>query len=309
MFGWSAEGKSIGVAVTGTDPVGRLTWVAQGRYGDRGTWRGGSLGVAWRGGRPLIGASLFYAEDHASRQHGGFAAPSTLDLDYAGALMLGELRRDNLTNVHRFRLGASAGRLGSAGEERVNRSLGFAEYRGAVLFTPGEWSIAPRIALQASVGRTGGSSWTRATVSGGAVVSYGKLGVRADASFGVVDDGAPPVELFALGGSAPPLFDPALLSQRVVMPALPAGLALGDRSASYRIALPGEGIRPYFWSASVGERLRDWHHVVGLEWSYDFDGLWAVGFPNTLFTCGIGYSLSAPLEHEARGYITLSYRP
>ena len=308
-FGWTAEGKGIGLALTGTDPVGRLTWVAQGRYGDRGTWRGASLGAAWRGTRPLIGASLFYTEDHASRQHGGFAAPEALDLDYLGALARVELHRDNLTNVHLFRLGASAGRLSSAGAARVDRSLGFAEYRGGILFTPGEWRIAPSFGLLGTAGRTGGSSWTRGIVSAGAVVAYGKLGLRADASFGVVSADAPVAELFALGGTEPPLFDSALLAQRVAMSALPAGLANGDRFASYRIALPGEGIRPYFWSASVGDGLRSWHHVVGLEWSYDFTGLWPVGLPNTLFTCGIGYSLSEPVKHEARGYLTLSYRP
>jgi hypothetical protein len=158
-------------------------------------------------------------------------------------------------------------------------------------------------------GRTGGSSWTRGIVSGGTVVSYGKYGIRADAMFGAVSGDAPIVERFALGGTLPPLFDPALFAQRIVMPAVPAGLSLGSRAASYRIGLPGEGIRPYFWSASVGDRLRDWHHVVGLEWTYDFEGLWSVGFPNTLFTCGIGYSLSEPLKHATRGYLALSYRP
>jgi hypothetical protein len=127
--------------------------------------------------------------------------------------------------------------------------------------------------------------------------------------FGAVSGDAPAVELFSLGGTAPPLFDRALLAQRVVMPALPTGLSLGTRAASYRIGLPGDGIRPYFWSASVGNGLRDWHHVVGLEWSYELTGLWSVGFPDTRFTCGIGYSLSEPFEHETRGYVALSYRP
>ena len=308
-FAWTAEGKSLGLAIAGTDPVGRLTWVAEGRYGDRGTWRGGSLGAAWRGTQPLVGASVFYSEDHASRQHGGFTAPAALDIDYWGGLARLELDRDHLTNVHRLRLGASAGRLNSAASNWVSRSLGFAEYRGAVVFSPGEWSIAPRIGLLGEAGRTGGSSWTRGIVSGGTVLSYGKYGIRADAMVGAVSGDAPIVERFALGGTLPPLFDPALFAQRIAMPALPAGLSLGSRAASYRIGLPGEGIRPYFWSASVGDRLRDWHHVVGLEWTYDFEGLWSVGFPNTLFTCGIGYSLSEPLKHETRGYVALSYRP
>jgi hypothetical protein len=308
-FAWTAEGKGVGLAVVGTDPVGRFTWVAQGRYGDRGTWRGGSLGAAWRGTRPLIGASIFYAEDHASRQHGGFAAPVALDIDYWGGLARLELERDNLTNVHRFRVGASSGRMSSAASEWMSRSLGFAEYRGGVVFSPGEWRVAPSIGVLGETGSTAGSTWSRGIVSGGAVVGYGRLGIRADAMFGAVSGDAPTVERFSLGGTAPPLFDRALLAQRVAMPALPTGLALGSRAASYRIGLPGEGIRPYFWSASVGDRLRDWHHVVGLEWSYDFTGLWSVGFPDTHFTCGIGYSLSAPLKHETRGYVALSYRP
>jgi hypothetical protein len=141
------------------------------------------------------------------------------------------------------------------------------------------------------------------------VVNHGKLGIRADGMFGAVSRDAPVPELFALGGSAPPLFDPALLAQRVVMPALPVGVAVGTRAASYRVGLSGEGIRPYFWSGSTGDELRDWHHVVGLEWSYDFEGLWSVGFPNTFFTCGVGYSLSEPLKHETRGYVALTYRP
>jgi hypothetical protein len=278
-------------------------------YGDRGTWRGGSLGAAWRGSRPLIGASVFYAEDHASRQHGGFSAPEALDLDYLGVMARAELRRDNLTNVHRFGVGASAGRLGSAVEDRVARSLGFAEYRGAALFTPGEWRIAPSLALLGSVGRTARSSWNRGIVSAGAVVAYGRMGVRADAWYGAVSGDAPAPELFALGGTAPPLFDPALLAQRVAMPALPAGVAIGDRFASYRVSIPGEGVRPYFWSASVGDDLRSWHHVVGLEWTYDFEGLWPIGFPSTLVTCGLGYSLTEPVRHDLRGYLTLSYHP
>ena len=306
---WTAEGKTLGIAMAGTDPVGRLTWVAQGIYGDRGSWRGGSLGAAWRGTRPLIGASIFYSEDHSSRQHGGFAAPAALDLDYLGSLAQVELGRNNLTNVHRFRAGVSVGRLGSAGEDRVTRTLGFAEYSGAILFTPGELTVAPRLRLLGSLGRTASSSWARAIVSAGTAVAYGKLGLRADGSFGVVSSDAVVPELFALGGTAPPLFDPVLLAQRVVMPALPAGLAIGDRFASYRISLPGAGVQPYFWSASVGNDLRDWHHVVGLEWTYDFEGLWPVGLPSTLFTWGVGYSLSEPLRDKLHGYLALSYRP
>lgn len=308
-FAWTAEGKSLGLAIAGTDPVGRLTWVAEGRYGDRGTWRGGSLGAAWRGTRPLIGASLFYSEDHASRQHGGLAAPEALDVDYWGGLARLELRRDNLTNVHRFRLGVSAGRMTSGGSDWASRSLGFAGYRGVIVFTPGEWSIAPTLRLLGEAGRTAGASWTRGVTTGGLTVSYGKMGIRVDGMFGAVSDDAPVVEQFALGGTAPPLFDPALLAQRVVMPALPVGVAIGTRAASYRVGLSGEGIRPYFWSASVGDELRAWHHVVGLEWSYDVDGLWSVGFPNTRFIGGVGYSLSEPLKHETRGYVALSYRP
>ncbi|HEY9450434.1 MAG TPA: hypothetical protein VIQ60_11855, partial [Gemmatimonadaceae bacterium] len=224
---WAAEGKSFGAVVAGTDPIGRLTWVAQGIYGDRGTWRGGALGGAWRGALPLIGASIFYAEDHPSRQHGGFAAPTALDVDYLGAAVRSELRRDYLTNVHVLQLGASLGRLDGPERQRGTRSLGFAEYHGAVSFTPGEWSLVPRLALHGSLGRTDGVAWRRGIASASMAVARRGLGIRGDVSYGAVNRRAGELEQFSLGGTLPPLFDPAILAQRVAMPALPAAVATG----------------------------------------------------------------------------------
>lgn len=178
-----------------------------------------------------------------------------------------------------------------------------------MVFTPGQWTVSPRLALHGSLGRSEGGAWTRGVASAGIVVEYGRLGVRGDASYGAVSRDAAERERFSLGGTMPPLFDPALLSQRVFMPALPAGVAGGSRFASYRITLPGEGVRPYFWSASAGAELRRWHHVVGLEWTQRFEGLWPVALPDAWFSCGVGYSLSEPLRHETRGYLSLSYRP
>jgi len=86
-------------------------------------------------------------------------------------------------------------------------------------------------------------------------------------------------------------------------------VATGSRFASYSISLPGQGIRPYFWSASAGRALRHWQQVVGLEWTHQFDGLWPLRLPSTRISCGLGYSLSEPLRHETSGYLTLTYSP
>lgn len=306
---YAAEGKTFGAILTGTDPVGRFTWLAQGMYGDRGTWRGGALGAAWRGTLPVIGGELFYAEDRPSRQHGGFAAPRVLDVAYLGATARVELDRDYLTHLHRIRLGASLGRLDGPAHDREQRVLGFAEYRGAAQQTPGEWRLVERFGLHGSTGRTAGTSWARGIASAGFIVSRGRWGADAEATYGVVSRSADRFEQFTLGGTPPPFFDRALMVQRVAMPALPAAVAGGRRFASYRITLPGPGIRPYFWAASAGDAIRRWHQVVGLELEYAAEGLWPVGVSNVHGLIGVGYSLSEPVRHETRGYLGLTYRP
>jgi hypothetical protein len=304
-----AEGKSVGVMLSTTDPVGRFTGVAQGLYGDRGTWRGGALGFAWRGMRPELAAQVFSTEDEPSEQHGGVAVSPALDVRYRGGTLAATLIDDRLTNVHRVRLGVSAGTLDGPQRDRHARLVGFLEYSGAIRQSPHGWTLVEQVGLHGSTGRTAGATWSRAIVSAALVVGQPRFAIAAEGAYGVIDLASDPFEQFTLGGTPPPLFDAALLAQRFAMPALPVGVAAGRHAAAYRLTLPGAGLRPYFWSGSAGETLRTWHHVVGLEWAYETDGIWLVRVPGVRVQAGVGYSLSEPFRHETRGYVTLAYRP
>jgi hypothetical protein len=90
---WAREGKSAGLAYAGTDPVGRLTWLLQGEWGDRASWRGASLAAAYRGWRPILGVEGFVLENQPSRQR-DFETPSVYDARYRAVSAWTELAVD-----------------------------------------------------------------------------------------------------------------------------------------------------------------------------------------------------------------------
>ena len=304
----AAEGKTFGLTLASTDPIGRFTWLAQGAYGDRGTWRGGSLSGAWRGSVPTLGAQFFYAEDHVSTQHGGIPNSGVPDVDYLGALATATVDQDLLTHAHQIRVGASAGRLANRPGSASDRWFGFVRYSGGFVQTSNEWRFVERLGVRGDGGRTAGRSWARASGSTQLTLSHGALAVEGDAAIGVVDRNADPIELFAIGGTASPLIDPDLLPQRITMPALPLGVATGSRFATYRVSLPSLALTPYYWAASAGESLGQWHRIVGLEWTFDMDGFAPARLPGVHARIGAGYSLDEPFRKKARVYIGLRYR-
>ncbi|HEY7878306.1 MAG TPA: hypothetical protein VIC55_08765 [Gemmatimonadaceae bacterium] len=305
----AAEGKSIGAMIAGTDPVGRLTWMALGVYGDRGTWRGASLGAQWRGWPASLGAETFYADEHPSRQHGGAAAPAFLDASYVGVDAAISLDRDYVSNAYRVRAGLSAGRLDGPDYPLAARSLVFAEYRGGFQQTPGGWRLVERVGVLGATGRTSDTAWARGTVSAAITVSNGGLSVSADAMYGETGRGAPAYEQFTVGGTDPPLYDAALASQRAAMPALPLAVAGGHQVATYRVTVPMGMLHPYFWAGSAGGTLDRWHQVLGIEGSLDEVGVWATHVPSMHVLAGVGYSLSHPVPHRTSVYLSVSYRP
>ena len=308
-LGYAADGKRVGLMLAGTDPVGRFTWIAQGMYGDRGSWRGGSLAAAWRGSLPWLTGELFYAEDYPSRQHGGVAVPGSLDGSYRGGAMQAELPRDWLTNAMRVRVGASMGRLSGGALGARDRELLSGSYGGAFRQTPGEWTVDEQLGVVGQTGRTGGGDWSRWTASGALRLGTRGFAVDLRAAYGEVTRSADSFEQFVLGGTAPPLYGDALLVQRVAMPALPVGVAAGRRFAMYRASLPLAGLRAYFWGGSAGDALGRWHQVVGLEGAFHTDGIWPIRVPGVQILGGVGYSLSEPVRHDTQVYLTIDFRP
>lgn len=304
-----AEGKSLGVMMAGTDPVGRLTWAATGVYGDRGTWRGASLAGAWRGWPVAIAAEGFYADERPSEQHGGVAAPAYLDAQYVGGDAAFSLERDYTASAHAVRLVVAAGQLDGVVYRRQTRTLGVAEYAGEFRQTPNDWRLDEHLSLHAAGGRTADSTWLRATVSAGVRVARDGLGFAAHGMYGQVARGAPSYENFALGGTDPMLYDQPIASERVAMPAAPLGIATGRRVAAYRLDLPFGVFSPYFWAGSAGESLHTWHRIVGIETSIAEVGVTGIHVPDMRVVAGAGYSLDDPTRHHTTFYLSWVYRP
>lgn len=304
-----AEGKSLGAVISGTDPVGRLTWVATGVYGDLGTWRGASIGGAWRGWPVGIAAEGFYADERPSRQHGGVSAPTYLDVSYAGGDAVASIERQYTGVAYAVRAGVSAGQIDGTQYSRQTRMLGFAEYRGALRQTHNDWRFDERVAVAGVGGRTADTAWTRGTVTAALQIGWSGWGLAGRAMYGQAARGAPAYEEFVLGGTSPPLFDDALSSQRAAMAAGPLGIAVGRRVATYRIDIPLAVVSPYFWAGSAGSELHDWHRFVGLEGSLDETGLWAVHVPDMHVLAGAGYGLDPPTRHRTTVYIAVRFRP
>jgi hypothetical protein len=137
-----------------------------------------------------------------------------------------------------------------------------------------------------------------------------RLGVAVAGSLGGTD--APPasMEAFEVGGVDPLLLDPAMVSQRVAMPALPAGQLRGDFVRTARAELLGvHPLRPFFWTGSVDGDELGWYHVAGLEMEGDAEGMPLLRLPSFRYRLGLARTLSEPDEGAWRAWAVIGYRP
>ena len=113
----------------------------------------------------------------------------------------------------------------------------------------------------------GGENWTRAVSGVSLSAGRDRVALRAESIVGWTSDDAPVWETFAAGGVLSPLVDPALLSQRLPLPAVPSGYVAGERIWTVRVeGRTSAGIVPFWWAGSAGDELGDWKRVWGIEW-------------------------------------------
>jgi hypothetical protein len=305
------DGGYASLVLYSTDPVGRLSWMAQGAHSaDAVDWSGGSLRAQWRGTRPSLGADLFATRHRPSLRGGTVHAPPELDAAYDGALAVAAIDRDWASWRHQLRLGASYGQLDVPDAER--RQLGFAEYR--IFWSGGQPTrrAALWLELDGAVGRTGGTDWQRGVGTATIDLHVGPVRPQLAMTYGAMTEAgsaAAPYERFVLGGRQAPLFDRALLSQRLAMPALPIGFAMGTQAASARIDHPLGPVRPYFWAGSVDDGFDHWFRVAGAEFRQSLELMPIVRLPGAELVVGIGYSLDEPLRRRWSWYSSLVFRP
>src|SRR6185436_6140523 len=141
-------------------------------------------------------------------------------------------------------------------------------------------------------------------------VSFGAGGpllipLSASATYGRTNDDAPLFERFSLGGGPSPIIDRAVLTQRIAMPALPAGISVGSSVFTYRGAVSVQPFSWYFWAGSTagpGERFRTWNRVVGAEFVMAVPPITPAGTPAARGQIGLGESLDAPFRRRLRAY-------
>ncbi|MDQ6829480.1 MAG: hypothetical protein M3081_11490 [Gemmatimonadota bacterium] len=307
----SASGTFGGLAVSNVDPIGRLDVIAQGIFGDSSTWRGASVSAVWHGTRPSAQVEGFYARERPSAQRDLRALGGALDAEYAGGDASLEFRQQYEAQSHTLRFGASGGSLRGPIIGHTTRALGFADYRGSARQSAGGNAIGESLGLSVAGGRTSDRTWVR-EVAAGSVGIYSTgvgLGVRADGSAGWIGRSAPAYEQLVLGGTRSPLFDAALMSQRFAMPALPVGIAGGRMAATYRAAITGLIVEPFFWSGSAGDRLNRWHRVAGAQGDILLGPFPFVRLPTVRVTAGVGYSFDDPFRYHTRAWASIALRP
>jgi hypothetical protein len=308
--GIDAGGRAAALAIVNDDPVGRLTVLAEGALGNGDAWRGGALEFAWRRYRPLLRASLFDASQGESFPFSGVRSElrgGRLRVDYRHSFDAADMR---------LALGGGPGALRAtdAGvRQSVSRNVGFAELAADARQSRDQSNASETLSSNLTAGSTNGTSYRRLLASAAFHGSVsGLLPIDLEATYGRVSADAPEFEQFVVGGAPATLVEASLLTQRTAMPALPLGIASGDRVATFRVATSLAGLTPYYWGASVrsgGGPFDQWHRVVGAELTIDQAPLPVLGVPGARLVAGVGESLDLPFRDRTRGYVLISLRP
>ena len=306
------------LSLIGADPVGRLGYVMTGGIGERSAWRGVSLAGSWRGSRSFvpgvmsIDGTLFHAEQRPSAQRTfGDVVPasvSALDATQTGGTLGLSLAHDFGQGRLSLGVGTSVARLDRPDAGAGTRALAFGEVRAATRVRSDGYRADLALRAHASGGSTADSGWSRAigAVTVDAMTPYG--GGRIDASLGGTDGGSS-FEQFAIGGWPSPFVDVPVLSQRVALPALPAGFAIGRRVATVRASTALGPVRPYYWVGSTGDGFDTWARVAGVDVEVASDRFSALVLPAVTVRGGAAYSWDEPFAHRVGFYLGISYRP
>ncbi len=311
-YALAADGQDALLGISSTDKVGRLGWIAQGAVGRPWRPQGGSLSASWRGWPVEIGGELFTMTRRAARQKPAGFTTALDNVDLRSATLGLEKARESSTARLHARVGASLQTLRVDGDEHA-RSVGSASVAGT-LARRGESRFAAASArLSGSRGGIGDASQAAGSFSRGIASASLTLGsietaLRAEATYGIVNDAAP-FEHFVVGGSAPSFIDTTAVEQWIPMPVLPFGALRGRRYASYRLSLRGDTFSPYLWAGAAGDSLSRWMRVIGIDGSVAVPPLPFFRTPGATAVAGVGYSIDDPWRKKTRAYLALRFRP
>jgi hypothetical protein len=338
------DGGSAGAQLAAIDPAGRLVVLAQGAAGDARTWRGGALRAAWRGLPVTLTGELFAARQALGARApnaGGTVPPDLADpVDYRAATLVASAGRWLVPAAHAAPPAlpgavdtARAGRprtvvgpRGASGEARVagrvgaslgrgstavigDRGLGFAELSIGASRGVDQRSAAVSLGGSVAAGRTAGARWERLGATARLSAGSDRGTVAVDGAFATVGRDAPAFERPLVGGAMPVLFDPAVLGQRLAVPALPTGFRTGRQAAVARVALSGPVLTPYASAVGAGDGRLRWARLVGLERRFDAPFAPFARLPRARLVAGVARVFDEPLRGRTRGYLSATFTP
>ena len=312
-FAVEPSGRSVQLGLDAEDVVGRLHLLAAGSVGDVAGPRGGTLAAAYRGLPVEISARLFWALERPGQQ--SLVRRPEFDQERRGGELEAVWWRTLSAGHVRVEAGAGATSLEALSESRrFGRFFGNVAAELAWRRTRGEWGFGATAEAAGSAGSTDGASWRQASAGLRLEAILPAVTLSGSARAGDTRGSPSRFDVFAIGG-APSLILPAGLDRnRVLQPALPADVQVGDRFTALRAELAVNA----FPLVLYGDWLRAWNRedptpapvrVAGAE--LQLERLIPAAFDRSLtFRLGLARILSeTPRLRSTRAYAGLVYRP
>jgi hypothetical protein len=306
------DGETTTLMVGNIDPIGRLSVLAQGTFGSRGTWRGGTIAAAWRGWPVIIEGAAWHVQHEPSLSE-DHLAPTTSDIEFTGVGLQARLNRQAGSASWLVRGIASTGATANTLVDGNRYALGV-EARGGWAATLRRINLGVAAGVLADAGTTGGDRWSRTIASATFAIGMTRRGLRADWLLGRVT--TPPAggfgvaqEQFVLGGAGNPLVDPAFMAQRLPLPSVPAGFLSGSAIQLFRATMTGNAWEPYFVWVNDGAGFEGLRRIAGIEQTFGIQSLGFVRLPGIRARVGASYSFDAPFASRPRAYLSLTFVP
>lgn len=308
-----ADGSLLTLMLANIDPIGRLSVVSQAGYGSQGTWRGASVAAALKRTAVGLEASAWALEHEPSRSADHFA-PTSTDIRSRGMGALARAAGEGSQTAYVVRAGFSVGQVSNAVLSRAGRWSTLGEARARLSVPLGPATVVGVGGIAAAVGETNRESWQRTIVNGSLTLGTARRWLRAEWVRGAVTAAGPDApgrasEQFVVGGAANPFLDATFLSQRIAVPAVPAGLVGGRTFQTVRVALGGLAWEPYVQWLAAGDSLTSVKRIAGFERTFAITSLGFARLPGVRARGGVAYSFDEPFQSRTRAYLSLSYTP
>jgi hypothetical protein len=294
------------------DPIARLSIVGLAGTGSVGTWRGGSVSAGLRRWAVGLEGSLWKV-DHEPSKSADALAPATSDLRSVGGGALARLAGEVSQTAYVVRAGFTTTRVSNASQSGA-RHVALGEARGRLSLALGPASTSVLGGVSGALGHTGAESWQRILANASLTFGTNRRWLRADVMRGEVTGAGPgesgrEFEQFLVGGSVNPFIHSLYFTQRVALPAVPAGFIHGRRFELLRASAGGSSWEPYFLWIAGGESLDRYRRIAGLERLFEISALGFVRLPAIRLRGGAAWSFDEPVRHRPRAWLSVHYSP